>query len=71
LAGIPGTPAASAVGLAQFLWSQIAKHEQDSTNFDMDADRGINHPCWKVGDGTSVRTDPVKVENLNYADITD
>jgi hypothetical protein len=48
------------------LWRQIARGEQDSTNYDLDADRGNNHPCWATGG--SIDDNPVDVVVLGYED---
>jgi hypothetical protein len=55
---------ASLVSLA--LWRQIAAGEQDSENRDLDADRGMAHPCWAAKG--SVRDDPMNVVILQYKD---
>jgi hypothetical protein len=46
------------------LWLQMATGDQDSTNFDLDADRGNNHPCWATGG--SIDDNPVDVIVLGY-----
>ena len=56
----------TAVQIALSLWRQIASHEQDSTNLDLDADRGFGHPCWATRG--SIDADPVDVEILAYTD---
>jgi hypothetical protein len=63
------TQATDAWSMARPLWSQIAHHAVDSTNFDLDADRGFMHPCWRTKLGTSINNDPIQGENLAYTDI--
>ncbi|QNB01218.1 hypothetical protein [Massilia sp. Se16.2.3] len=45
-------------------WLQIARGDFDADNLDLDADRGVRHPCWAV-DG-SIASDPVSVRPLPY-----
>jgi len=56
--------APTAVRFALPLWEQMAKGEQDSTNHDLDADRGWEHACWATGG--SIEDDPVDVVALAY-----
>lgn len=58
------SPTVAEVALA--LWRQMAKGDQDSTNYDLDGDRGSLHPCWATGG--SIDDDPVDVVVLGYGD---
>jgi hypothetical protein len=65
LTGLPtgrATPTASVI--AWQLWEQMASHVTDSTNLDLDADRGFHHACWDVKG--SINDDPVAVTILDY-----
>ena len=48
------------------LLGQILRGERDSTNLDLDADRGFEHPCWHVAAGTSVHDAVLSVDLLPY-----
>jgi len=54
---------------ARSLWNQIAKGQVDSTNLDLDADRGNGFPCWQVTAGTSINNDPLNIGILSYNEI--
>jgi hypothetical protein len=54
----------AAMRIALPLWEQMARGDSDSTNFDLDADRGFLHPCWATGG--SINDDPVAAQVLAY-----
>lgn len=60
----PGAPYAPATEEAVRVWLQIVRGQLDSSNLDLDADRGYRHPCWAT-DG-SIDDDPVAVRVLTY-----
>jgi hypothetical protein len=53
--------------IAQRLLLQILRHESDSENYDLDADRGFLHPCWECAPGTSIAAPVLSVKVLPYA----
>lgn len=57
----PGAPQ-----LAVGVWRQIVAGEQDTENRDLDADRGLGHPCWAAAG--SVLDDPIDVIVLGYGE---
>ncbi|MFD3427676.1 hypothetical protein [Nocardia fluminea] len=58
-----GPPTAARVSTR--VWMQTARRELgEEQNHDLDADRGLLHPCWAT-DG-SIDDDPVNVEVLDY-----
>ena len=57
---------ATAVQIALPLWEQIFRDVQDSNNLDLDADRGIHHPCWATRG--SINKDPLDVVILKFTD---
>jgi hypothetical protein len=59
----------TAWGFARSLWNQIVKGQFDSTNLDLDADRGHGFPCWHVTAGTSIKDDPVNINVLSYNEL--
>lgn len=63
----PGVMIEPAGDLLVRLWTQIARGERDSENLDLDADRGLQHPCWATGG--SIDDNPVTVDILGYADL--
>jgi len=60
----PNTPAPTACGIALQTWLQIMRGELDADNLDLDADRGIRHPCWAANGPIS--SDPLSVRPLPY-----
>jgi hypothetical protein len=62
--GTPDTILPTASGTAIQTWKQIMRGEQDATNYDLDADRGYQFPCWSVAG--SIDDDPVNVQALAY-----
>jgi hypothetical protein len=54
----------SAADIGEFVWYQMANGDMDSTNLDLDADRGWKHPCWDA-DG-SITDQPIDVRILPY-----
>ncbi len=68
---LPTSPAPfqSAPTEAVRVWLQVARREQDSVNYDLDADRGHHADCWQVADRTSVGDDPVVVDILAYTQL--
>lgn len=56
------TPSASQLSLA--VWSQTTRQQTDALNYDLDADRGLTHPCW-AADG-SIHDQPLLVAVLAY-----
>lgn len=53
-----------ATATALTLWAQNAAGQTSGTNLDLDADRGVGHPCWTCRG--SIDDDPVDVEILTY-----
>jgi hypothetical protein len=68
---MPSSPAPfqSAPTEAVRVWLQVARREQDSVNYDLDADRGHHATCWQVADHTSIGDDPVVVDMLAYTQL--
>ncbi|UAX97019.1 hypothetical protein [Ensifer adhaerens] len=64
IARVPQAGSISAADLSERLWFQIAADQQDSSNFDLDADRGWLHPCWTPTG--SIGDQPINVRNLAY-----
>jgi hypothetical protein len=63
----PASPLASvptASRAAAQTWLQIARGDLDAQNYDMDADRGFQFPCWTVQG--SIHDDPLAVQILPY-----
>jgi hypothetical protein len=48
-------------------WSQISRGELDATNYDLDADRGFQFPCWSMKG--SINNNPISVQILAYEDM--
>ena len=66
---VNGAGGQSAWDFSRSLWNQIAKRQFDSSNLDLDADRGHGFPSWQVTAGTSINDDPVNVSILSYNEI--
>ena len=66
ITGVPGISTATAAALSSMVWFQTASGVLDANNYDLDADRGPQHPCW-VAQG-SINDNPVDVANLDYTD---
>lgn len=64
--GVPGASPFSASMTAVRVWWQIVNGFQDSQNYDLDADRGSQHPCWNATG--SITDNPIGVVNLAYQD---
>jgi hypothetical protein len=61
----PAVPTASRAAVQT--WLQIAKGELDALNYDLDADRGFQFPCWSTQG--SINSDPVGIQILAYKDM--
>ncbi|MDX0009880.1 hypothetical protein RWA06_25980 (plasmid) [Sinorhizobium meliloti] len=64
LARVPHVEFRSAADICESLWLQMANDDVDSSNLDLDADRGWLHPCW-TADG-SITEQPINVRVLTY-----
>lgn len=64
LTRVPQAGSTSAADICERLWFQMAADQLDASNFDLDADRGWQHPCWAT-DG-SISDQPINVRNLAY-----
>jgi hypothetical protein len=64
LARVPQAGVVSAADVSIWVWEQMARGVQDSTNLDLDGDRGWRHPCWRVVG--SIADQPVDVAILQY-----
>jgi hypothetical protein len=53
--------------IAQRLLLQIVRQQQDSQNYDMDADRGFLHPCWECSRPTSINDPILSINVLPYS----
>jgi hypothetical protein len=56
----------SAADTGHDLLGQILGGDQDSQNYDLDADRGYRHPCWDVAPGSSIADPVLAVDILPY-----
>jgi hypothetical protein len=65
--GIGGGGQLSAKSVSIPLWWQVATGVDDADNYDLDADRGWQHPCWRTGG--SITDQPVDVFALDYTDV--
>jgi hypothetical protein len=66
IAGLPGILTITAADISGMVWHQTANGVTDAINYDLDADRGLQHPCW-IADG-SINDNPINVVHLPYAD---
>jgi hypothetical protein len=64
LARVPVVAVVSAADVSEHVWLQMARGERDSSNLDLDADRGWRHPCW-TAEG-SINDQPINVRTLGY-----
>ncbi|WP_440637894.1 hypothetical protein ACSHT2_28005 [Bradyrhizobium sp. PUT101] len=62
--GLPGLSLPTSTSVAMGVWEQIVQGVEDSSNLDLDADRGFAHACWATRG--SINDNPVDVENLAY-----
>jgi hypothetical protein len=62
-----GIPWATVGEIAVALWRQIAAGQQDSSNLDLDADRGYLHHCWAAAG--SIDDEPLEVIVLGYGEL--
>ena len=67
LSPVPQAGVTSAAELSMVVWEQIAMGVQDSSNLDLDADRGWRFPCWAT-DGP-IDSQPVGVRMLAYDEV--
>lgn len=67
LSGLGGGGQLSANSVSLPLWWQVATDVDDADNYDLDADRGWRHPCWRTGG--SITDQPVDVVALGYGDV--
>jgi hypothetical protein len=62
--GLPGLPLPTSASVAIRVWEQIIQSIQDSSNLDLDADRGFGHACWATRG--SIDDNPIDVEILAF-----
>ena len=55
----------SAARISRAVWIQTASGQLDANNYDLDADRGLFHPCWEAGG--SINDNPINVKTLDYS----
>lgn len=67
LTGLGGGGQLAATSISTSLWWQVVQGVHDSTNYDLDADRGWRHPCWRTGG--SITDQPIDVIPLDYSEI--
>lgn len=67
IVGAPGAALPTASSTAFQTWWQITNGLQDAQNYDLDADRGFQHPCWNVTG--SINDNPIGIANLAYQDM--
>lgn len=58
----------TASSVAAALLGQILHGDEDTTNYDLDADRGFLHACWSVAPGTSIADPVLTVTGLSYTE---
>jgi hypothetical protein len=61
----PGQTTPTATDISSAVWRQLATGSLDADNYDLDADRGLRHPCWTTGG--SINDIPLTVIFLAYA----
>lgn len=66
LTGVAAGGVVSAAHVSMAVWMQTAAHQLDANNYDLDADRGLFHPCW-AADG-SINDNPINVFIFDYSD---
>jgi len=66
LTGVPGNSLMTSVQVSTSVWQQMAANVTDAENYDMDADRALQHPCWTVSG--SINNKPLNVIGLPYAE---
>ncbi len=54
----------TAAGLSTAVWRQMADGIVHAPNYDLDADRGFHHPCWRARG--SITDNPIDVVVLDY-----
>jgi hypothetical protein len=64
--GLPGLSLPTSAGVAMRVWEQIVQRIEDSSNLDLDADRGFGHACWATRG--SIDDNPVDVEILAFSE---
>lgn len=64
LARVPQAGTVSAADVSAAVWDQMANGVQDSTNLDLDADRGWRHACWTARG--SITDQPIDVAVLQF-----
>jgi hypothetical protein len=67
LSPVPQAGVTSAADLSLAVWQQMTRGVADSSNLDLDADRGWRFPCWAT-DG-SIDDQPVGVRVLAYDEV--
>lgn len=67
LSGLGGGGQLSAKSVSVPLWWQVVTNVVDADSYDLDADRGWRHPCWRTGG--SITDQPVDVVVLGYGDF--
>lgn len=60
------TGGGSATELSSAVWRQAVLRTRDAGNYDLDADRGLRHACWRTKG--SINDNPVNVVVLNYSE---
>jgi hypothetical protein len=64
--GGEATGGGNASQLSMAVWRQAASRTRDAGNYDLDADRGLRHACWRTKG--SIDDNPVNVVVLNYSE---